>query len=577
MRFTIIILYSLIILISISIISAISYNISFNTSEKQEIDNVFQITSQIANNLSIYFQECITKINLFRNDKQLKENIQKLNEDISENDRVKYVKSINEKMSQVIIFNNDIKDIIILSDSFNNSSKHNKGINYNSNHNQGVNYNSNIIKNIIEDSKNMSKYDVQFLSISEKDYLYGGENQQNMLVYFPIKEANGKDTIATVVYSLEFDKINKICRRNDLAREYSCYLIDENKDLFYAPYADFKFEKDDWNFEKNTTTLKSKEVLSYCKVPSTNWYVGYKIDFSEINDRLLSIKRMTTIVSLVAIISTVSISIFIGYKATKPIKILSKAMKKAEKGDFQTAVEDVSGFEEIDTLYRRYNEMINKIDLLIKEVYTTKLSKQRAEIEALQAKINPHFLNNTLQCITSLAIIERNDDIIYVVDALSHLFDYILYESSDMVPLSKEIGYVQKYIDIQNIRFNNSINLYIKLDEQLNDILVPKLILQPIVENTIQHGFKNKLDKKHVTIEGEFYNNNLILKISDNGNGISKEKCEEILESLEYEKEPVNHIGLYNVNKRLKLNYNQESGIKIESKENYCSIITLIL
>ncbi|MDZ7548093.1 sensor histidine kinase, partial [Clostridium perfringens] len=147
----------------------------------------------------------------------------------------------------------------------------------------------------------------------------------------------------------------------------------------------------------------------------------------------------------------------------------------------------------------------------------------------------------------------------------------------DMVPLSKEIEYVQKYIDIQNIRFNNSINLYIKVDEQLNDILVPKLILQPIVENTIQHGFKNKLDKKHVTIEGEFYNNNLILKISDNGNGISKEKYEEILESLEYEKEPVNHIGLYNVNKRLKLNYNQESGIKIESKENYCSTITLIL
>ncbi len=210
---------------------------------------------------------------------------------------------------------------------------------------------------------------------------------------------------------------------------------------------------------------------------------------------------------------------------------------------------------------------------MINEVYAIRVSKQQAELEALQSKINPHFLNNTLQSITSLAILGRNQEIIFAIDSLRGMFDYILYEMSDMVPVSKELEYIERYIEIQNIRFNHGIEWKRDIPELMLSYRVPKLILQPVVENSIRHGLKEKKGAKKLLIQGEVIEGRICFTITDNGVGIGAQRLGQLEEMLAEGQETPGHIGLTNVHSRLKLNYDSGSGIRIRSLEGrYCSV-----
>lgn len=565
MRFHIIILYTCLILGTITVLSSVSYHVSYSMAKQQKMEEIGLLTGQIADSLNVYFEDAVNAMNFFRSDALLRSDIKESNKK-SQAERYEYVKNIQSKMKQAILNDNDIHNIIIISDNFQFNSQ-DSGIG-------NVNYGSDMIQEIVSRCEEMKKYNMEFLSAKNSDYVYGGSSKEEMLVYFPIKDVDGRTTLASMIYVLNFDRIDKICKRQQIWEQYGCYLIDGKGDLFYAPSTAFEYPDYDWSPERATAQIDGPMLLSFAKIEANNWRVAYQIDLSEITRQLEQLRHFTVITSIIAIILVIIISIYIGWKCTRSVKSLSDSMKKFGEGKLYIQVNEDCGYEEIDSLNRNFNHMAQQIDNLVNEVYAIRVSKQQAELEALQSKINPHFLNNTLQSITSLAILGRNQEIIFAIDSLRGMFDYILYETSDMVPVEKELDYIERYIEIQNIRFNHGIEWKRCIPKPMMSYMVPKLILQPVVENSISHGLKAKEGSRKILIQGEVREGRVCFTVTDNGVGISSQRLSLLNKMLAEAKEaPPGHIGLPNIHRRLKLNYDTESGICICAQEGrYCKI-----
>lgn len=237
---------------------------------------------------------------------------------------------------------------------------------------------------------------------------------------------------------------------------------------------------------------------------------------------------------------------------------------------------ELSQVKEGDSLYPIYCDlkfMIEKLEDLVAKESTAKLMKKQAELDALQHQINPHFLYNTLESIRGQALVYGLKDIETMVQALSNLFRYSISNQESMVTLSQEIKNTENYLKIQQYRFNNKFIIINRFDEDTLDCLVPKLIIQPIVENSILHGLESKIGKGTLTFKAYKTEKRLIINVQDDGLGIEFEKLVAINDVLtnssddKTDKAGMN-IGLVNVNERIKLNFGNDYGIRIYSSQN---------
>lgn len=219
-------------------------------------------------------------------------------------------------------------------------------------------------------------------------------------------------------------------------------------------------------------------------------------------------------------------------------------------------------------------ERIKERDLITKESYERELLMKQANIAALQAQINPHFLYNALECIRAQAILEDSKDIADVTQALSRFFRYNISGTEDLITLKDELENVSNYILIQQYRFKGKIQkkfIYDRNDEQILDMMLPKMILQPIAENAIVHGFKDMTSNAEINISIKKNANHIIVTLSDNGKGMSIETLTKIREGLgklagnTINQENHNGIALKNVNRRLELFFGKDFGMNINS------------
>jgi len=282
---------------------------------------------------------------------------------------------------------------------------------------------------------------------------------------------------------------------------------------------------------------------------------------------------------IILIVLFVIIMLIFNRKIYRPIKTLEKAVRVV------SAVDNITDFElEIDVNSELYEmaESINKMIYQLKEYankeYTASLLVKQAELNALQTQINPHFLYNTLDSIRGLAIYEQQETIAIMTKALSSLFRYSISKTEDMSSLREEIRNVENYLTIQQFRFPDKF-IFIKDIEtegvsDILDFLLPKLTIQPIVENAVFHGLETKLDSGTIILHAYTTEKRLILSIEDDGIGIDSAKLEKLNNQLtgfteehyEYEQEEKNKsIALTNVNDRIKLFFGDEYGIKISS------------
>lgn len=251
---------------------------------------------------------------------------------------------------------------------------------------------------------------------------------------------------------------------------------------------------------------------------------------------------------------------------TNPLKLLSKQMERTGSGDFHTLIH-TGGSREIEELTQSFNSMVIHIDELIRRTYLAELSEKNARITALEAQLNPHFLYNTLQAISTEALINDQPQINKMITSLASSLRYTI-KGGDLVTLKKEMEYVLDYIYLQRIRMDDNLEVQIAIDPETEECLIPKISIQTLVENSIIHGIRSDKGSIMIKISSEMMDNNIIIRVLDNGCGISKEQLSRLYADFKkQEKDFVDGgIGLVNLYTRLHLLYVKPAQLTIQSE-----------
>lgn len=266
----------------------------------------------------------------------------------------------------------------------------------------------------------------------------------------------------------------------------------------------------------------------------------------------------------------------LSYTFTKPIGKLKNAMKQVEAGDFEVQVSS-NARDEIGQLIHSFNYMVSRLRQLIMEVYQQKLAQKNAELTALQAQINPHFLYNTLDSINWMLIEKEEWEISDVVVSLGDILKYSLHGEEMLVLFEEELKYIESYLCIQKNRLEDRLTVHMEIEEETKLCLVPKLILQPIVENAIIHGIEKKKETGIVWIRAGVREGILTIQVTDDGTGMKPERLMQFRESIVSEDAGGKHIGMRNVHRRIQLHFGEAYGLKIDSEWEKGTTVTILL
>jgi two-component system sensor histidine kinase YesM len=285
--------------------------------------------------------------------------------------------------------------------------------------------------------------------------------------------------------------------------------------------------------------------------------------------------------SVVSIVCIVLLILFLFYQVplriTRPIRKLSEVTNQVAGGNFDVRFDERSSAE-VSMLSDSLNTMIDKINELLEQVKTEQTRLRKAEFEVLQAQINPHFLYNTLDAIVWLAEAGESKKVVSMVESLSEFFRTSLNQGKDIIAIKEEIQHVSSYLKIQQVRYQDILTYEIDIPDELHRYTIPKITIQPIVENALYHGIKNKRGQGMIKIEGQKHEDFFTIKISDNGIGISPERLEQVRDGIKNKVPTQNDIyGLYNVNERIRLNFGENYGISIESIYGEGTVVSIIL
>lgn len=312
--------------------------------------------------------------------------------------------------------------------------------------------------------------------------------------------------------------------------------------------------------------------------PYTGWRTVGVFSMDEVMSSVNTIVYILFTCVIISLVLVVIVSFKFSRTLTNPIFKLKRLMKQAESGDL-TVRFNFQHNDEIGELGQSFNHMIARIDQLIQMVYVEQENKRTAEMKSLQEQIKPHFLYNTLDTISWMARDYDAEDIVRLVDALTNMFRIGLSHGKDIITVKEEITHVSNYLYIQKIRYKDKLNYVIHVDESLYAIEVPKLILQPLVENAIYHGVKAKRGGGTITITGVPEGENLVFTVQDNGAGMPQEKVEELNRRMSERSvlDEQKSFGLFYIRERIQLCYGKGYGVHVESTLGEGTRVTITL
>lgn len=284
---------------------------------------------------------------------------------------------------------------------------------------------------------------------------------------------------------------------------------------------------------------------------------------------------------VISFIIILGVDLFLSYyiprSITKPFRELNEVTKQVAQGNLSVRSNVQTG-EEAAMLSDSMNIMIDKINELLEQVKTEQIRLRKAEFELLQAQINPHFLYNTLDAIIWLAEAGEQKRVVSMVRNLSDFFRTSLNRGKDKNSIKEELLHVRSYLEIQKVRYQDILSYEIDVPEELNRYSIPKITIQPLVENALYHGIKNKRGMGHILIQGIMKEDSYEIIVKDDGIGISRDRLIQVQNGI---KNKVltgkDFFGLYNVNERIRLNFGEGYGIQINSIAGEETTVKIIL
>ncbi|WP_280769664.1 sensor histidine kinase [Salipaludibacillus daqingensis] len=389
-------------------------------------------------------------------------------------------------------------------------------------------------------------------------------------------------------------KINK--NYFDLRRQYSTsepssdFVLLQDQEGHYItsniPYE--TLDTIDLTNDGRTVTIEGQEFIRVSRTSTHNQFT--LIIYSPVNTLLEGITGIGTAIVIagglgfiIFALASYSLSTFI----TDPIQRLTKAMRFGQLGALKPSPKITSSVE-LTELNDTYNKMVETTNHLIKVVYEEELTRNRAELKALQAQINPHFLFNTLEALY-WSLDEKNEESADIVIAMSELFRYTISDvkGEDWVLLNEEVLHIERYLQIMKLRFGEQLTWSIEIPDNVAEIIIPKLLIQPIVENAILHGIGQKPERGEIKIEAGIYPKNphyAFISIQDSGIGMDEEALEALVSSMKTRTVSLTSkkgmgIAMSNIQQRMDLSYLDypDASISIESEIQKGTTVTLVV
>lgn len=377
------------------------------------------------------------------------------------------------------------------------------------------------------------------------------------------------------IYDLAFDKIF-----NDLdSGNNPVMLINEYGDVIYTSEKSQRDQQFDENilahiFSNTCGSINEdingvRTIINYTTTKNANWklvtFMPYDENFREIN----SIRLNNSIAQICLFCFFLSIIYILSKKLTQPLTKLRDEMGRVGEENLREIVIE-SRVEEINDLVDEYNKMIRRRQLLLENINREHKQKEELRFRALQAQINPHFIFNTLNNIKFVAYMSNAKEAANMIIALGKILEESIGHSSDIIPLAKEIEYLESYIYLQKIRYNELFSVTWDITEEAAGCTVFKFILQPIAENCIYHGLKDNGENCNILISAFCDDKYLHIKVHDNGAGMNLEKLTQLRLRLESYESSISkgHIGLKNIHDRIGITFGSQYGIMVESVEN---------
>jgi two-component system sensor histidine kinase YesM len=403
---------------------------------------------------------------------------------------------------------------------------------------------------------------------------YNWYNSDTEFIYFEIKT----DVLNSIYSRFTNDIVGKMM----IADSNGNIVISPDKSLLGKNISEVGYlnkvnnKNNDYDSYKYRYKKDSKYISKYTSGKS-GWTVINIIDYKALIKDTANITKALLTIFVIFNLFFILYSKMFFKDIIKPIKKLAKTMTGVKDEKLEEITIMNTNLEEINELESSYNKMVNDIKNLMAERDLKEKERSKEEIKALQAQINPHFIYNTLNVIKLMAAISKAENIRKFTDSFMKLLLATFRSTATFITVKEELGYLENYVDIMKVRFGNDFNIIIDVNEEVKELYIIKLILQPIVENAIIHGINDIDREKYIKISGFQKGGNLIFQVEDNGVGMTGDELKNVLDNKEISKTSFNHMGINNVKSRIKLNCGQEYGLKIESEKNKFTRITLIL
>lgn len=325
--------------------------------------------------------------------------------------------------------------------------------------------------------------------------------------------------------------------------------------------------------------INGKEYITYSNIGGTDYYVIDKVNEDYVLANYIKYRSNIIIVISFGILSILIVYFILSRSFNKPVKDLKKAMEDIKTGNLNVRV-DINTNDEMQYLGDGFNKMAEELSEHINQVYKASIAKKDAELKALKMQIQPHYLYNTLDVIRMKAIEHDEFQVAELLESLSRQLRYLTNNEDDFVKLEDELKNIKEYFVIVSVRYNSLYELDINVNEEDLNLMVPKLILQPIVENSVKYGLRGKKGPGRVSINIKRSEGYLNIMIMDNGIGLTEEKNNEIKMNLSDDDNNIKYysgkgsIGIKNIYNRIKYYYGKNFEFKVEGEEGVGTIVT---
>ncbi|MBB3113086.1 two-component system sensor histidine kinase YesM [Paenibacillus phyllosphaerae] len=388
--------------------------------------------------------------------------------------------------------------------------------------------------------------------------------------------------VGSLYMDISLDAFEDIFERLTVDRHDGMYVVDQNGWILFSNKTD-RIGQSFHASESGAFQYVTQDL------PNGGWRVIGEVNKDELFRKIDSIKGTITLVVALSIVSLIIVAVWFSNNLSNPIRVIIRHMAKVESGDFNTQVQ-VRSPDEIGMLARGFNKMTDRLKSYIDEVYVAQIKQKQAELTALKSQIRPHYLYNTLEVIRMSAVANDDEEVADMILALSRQLKYVLDYGEETVSLLDERTNIEQYFKLMELRYGeHRLAMDIRIGGDLLSCALPKLSIQPLVENAIYHGIMPKTSKGTIRISADIEEDKLVITVDDDGVGMDRDKLELLsaklsgnpidgtCDDIRSEQHGNGGIGVKNVHDRLVALYGPDYGVHVSSKPNIGTSVRLYL